>query len=310
MFVYLITNAANGKVYVGQHKGRDLQHYLQQKFYEAEHRLKARSYLYAAIRKHGRENFSIEPLAKVSGIMPKAVLDSLEIFCIAHLNTRDPKVGYNICRGGEGFTGPHSEEWKSKVQESWAKKIAQGYKHPRRSSEIRAKIGAASKGHICFPETRLKMSEAQKGRVSPMKGKHHSSESRLKMSEALKGKQRIPCSPETRVKISQANKGQVPWISGRKHSPESRLKMSEAAKGRSPWNKGKHHSPDTILKISEALKGRTGRRHSLESRLKMSKAAKGRVPPMRGRRHFPETILKMSEAAKRRATAGNNGENY
>jgi hypothetical protein len=34
---------------------------------------------------------------------------------IALYDTRNPEVGYNICRGGEGFTGTHSLEARAKV---------------------------------------------------------------------------------------------------------------------------------------------------------------------------------------------------
>jgi group I intron endonuclease len=114
MFIYKITNEVNGKIYIGQHKGSNLTQYLQKKFWAAKHRLSDRSHLYAAIRKHGRDAFTIEPLASVSD---KAVLPDLETFCIAVFDSRNPEVGYNICRGGEGFTGPHSEETKAKMRE-------------------------------------------------------------------------------------------------------------------------------------------------------------------------------------------------
>jgi hypothetical protein len=112
MYIYLIVNRATGKYYVGQHKGTNLQHYLQQKFYEAEHRLKARSYLYASIRKHGRAAFTIHAL--LSEVQTRAELDAYERDFIAFLRSRDPGHGYNIQRGGEGFTGPHSEEARKK----------------------------------------------------------------------------------------------------------------------------------------------------------------------------------------------------
>lgn len=112
MFVYLIVNHATGKYYVGQHKGNDLQHYLQQKFYEAEHRLKARSYLYASMRKHGRTAFTIHAL--LSEVQTRPELDAYERGFITFLKSQDPEYGYNICRGGEGFTGPHSEASKKK----------------------------------------------------------------------------------------------------------------------------------------------------------------------------------------------------
>ncbi len=64
-------------------------------------------------------------------------------------------------------------------------------------------------------ETRMKMSQANKGRTV-------SEETRTKISQANKGKKR---SEESRVKMSQARKGKIP-------SEETRMKISQAAKGR------------------------------------------------------------------------------
>ena len=117
MFIYLIVNHVTGKYYVGQHKGKDLQHYLQQKFYEAEHRLKARSHLYASIRKHGREAFTIHAL--LSDVQTKPELDAYEKAFISFLCSQDPEYGYNICRGGEGggmLGHKHSSETKDKIR--------------------------------------------------------------------------------------------------------------------------------------------------------------------------------------------------
>src|SRR5208282_1202241 len=42
-------------------------------------------------------------------------LDAYERDFIAFLRSQDPEYGYNICRGGEGFTGPHTKEAKEKI---------------------------------------------------------------------------------------------------------------------------------------------------------------------------------------------------
>jgi NUMOD3 motif len=64
------------------------------------------------------------------------------------------------------------------------------------------------------PETRVKMSEANKGKIL-------SPETRAKMSEVNKGK---VLTPEHRAKIGAAHRGM-------KHSPEARAKMRVAAIG-------------------------------------------------------------------------------
>lgn len=115
MYIYVIRNSATGKVYIGQHKGSNLKQYLQKKFYAAIKGLGGKSYLYASMRKHPKEVWSIEPLMEAD---TKEKLDRLERLLIALYDTRNPEVGYNICKGGEGFTGTHTEEWK-KSQLKW-----------------------------------------------------------------------------------------------------------------------------------------------------------------------------------------------
>lgn len=53
---------------------------------------------------------------------------------------------------------------------------------------------------------RRKISESQKGRISPMKGKKHSDETKKKISNAQKG---IPLTDEHKRKISESHKGKI-----------------------------------------------------------------------------------------------------
>src|SRR5574344_1011272 len=102
------------------------------------------------------------------------------------------------------------------------------------------KIGFFNAGRHHSDEAKLKISEAHKGKPSPMKGKHLSDETKRKMSEAMKGKP-SPMkgkhkSDETKRKLSEAHKGH-------KISEEAKRKISEV-------HKGKHSSDETKLKIS------------------------------------------------------------
>ena len=78
------------------------------------------------------------------------------------------------------------------------------------------------KGVTRSEETKKKISEANKGRITWNKGLTLSEETRKKMSEAKKGK---IVSEETRKKMSEAHKGLT-------LSAETRRKLSEAAKRR------------------------------------------------------------------------------
>ena len=74
-------------------------------------------------------------------------------------------------------------------------------------------------------ETKRKISESKKGKISPMYGKKHSEESKRKMSES--------------------QKGHVAWNKGKKMSEEYKIIISEA-------HKGLKHSEETKRKMSEA----------------------------------------------------------
>jgi len=115
MYIYVIRNSVTGKVYIGQHKGDNLKKYLQTKLSDASRFRGGQSRLYASMRKHPKEVWSIEPLMELE---TKEELDRLEALLIALYDTRNPEVGYNICKGGEGFTGKHTEEAKRKCAEA------------------------------------------------------------------------------------------------------------------------------------------------------------------------------------------------
>ena len=121
MFIYLIVNHTSGKYYVGQHKGTNLKKYLQVKLGQAKYELKRKghgggSHLFNSMRKHDPSVWSIHAL--ISDIQTKEELDQTEKDFISFLRSQDPEYGYNICKGGEGFTGTHSPEARAKVTEA------------------------------------------------------------------------------------------------------------------------------------------------------------------------------------------------
>jgi hypothetical protein len=183
MYVYVIRNSATGKVYIGQHKGTNLKKYLQMKLSQAEYELRRKghgrgSHLFNSMRKHPKDVWSIEPLMEVD---TKEELDRLETLLIAFYDTRNPQVGYNICKGGEGFTGTHTDEW-------------------------RRNHSAKMKGRVYSPETIAKMKAAPKSEVQL---------NNLKRARDpdVAAKRAEGCStPSCRVKLSEAGKRQ--WECG------------------------------------------------------------------------------------------------
>lgn len=94
--IYKITNQINNKVYIGQSVN------IKKRF--NQHKCAARdgenSYFYQALRKYGVENFSFEVLEEC----PKEKLNEREIYWIEYFHSTDRSKGYNISRGGDGFT--------------------------------------------------------------------------------------------------------------------------------------------------------------------------------------------------------------
>lgn len=119
---------------------------------------------------------------------------------------------------------------KKQSEESILKRISK-LKGKTRSEEQKKRMSVSQqKRQLEKPlscESRLKISDALKGRVSPMKGKCHSEESKKKMSESMKGEKN-------------------PFY-GKHHSEETKERISKV-------KKGKNLNEEVKKKISESLK--------------------------------------------------------
>lgn len=168
---------------------------------------------------------------------------AMEIELIARLGREPSGPLVNRTAGGDGLRSP--------------------------SDEVRRKLSDQRRGRRHTPESRQRMSEAQKGKQYCL-GHVPTKEHRKNISDGLKGHQR---SAETREKMAAAQRGNQHFL-GRSHSAESRLKLSELAKARPPM------SDATRKKISAAHQGNTyrlGRKHSPETRMKISAAMRARA---------------------------------
>lgn len=135
--------------------------------------------------------------------------------------------------------------------------------------------GEGSSGLKMSDETKKKMSESRKGRISPMKGKRHSEEAKKKIGRS----------------------GEDNAFYGKKHTEETKQQHSELMKGRFAGDKnhfyGKTHDSEIIEKVRQQ---NIGRKHSEEAKSKISEASKNRI-----RRPFTDEEKKrMSESAKLR----------
>jgi group I intron endonuclease len=204
MFIYVIVCSETLKIYVGQHKGENLQKYLQTKQSNARRNSGARSHLFAAMRVHPKDSWSIHPL--VSDVRTRGELDELERHYIRALKAQHPDVGYNICEGGEGFTGPASAETRQKHSVSMKAYYASGSPAALAHRQISASHVAA-----------LIEGRRRAGSQCGMRGKKHSLEAKQKMQVAAAGR------------TGESN----PFF-GRQHSEEAKRKNAIAH--RKPWS--------------------------------------------------------------------------
>jgi group I intron endonuclease len=178
MIVYLATNRANSKQYVGQ------------TIFSLEHRWSAHlrdaksgseDYIHRAIRKYGIEEFYVEALHEC---LTKEEMDFVEIFYISLLNSKAPN-GYNLTEGGEGIIGycrPLSEETKEKIRVK-----ATGRKASK-ETRLKMSISRKSRGRSGGHRKGFALSEEHKRNVSEaMKGRAFSKEHKLNLSLAMRG---------------------------------------------------------------------------------------------------------------------------
>lgn len=219
MIVYKITNKLNGKCYIGQTIGSLEKRW---SFHCFPSKLKNNSYLSNAIKKYGKNHFSIEEIGKYSNLEG---LNDAEEYFIAWHNSLAPN-GYNIRLGGNNSS--LSKETKLKI-----------------SVKLKGRSGW-NKGKKMDKEFCIKNSLAHKGK---------------RLSEEHKQKLRGPRSDSFKAIMSRVLMGNKNTL-GYKHSNESKLKISLARRGRTPWNKGRKHSEETKLKLSKIAKIREAKKRT------------------------------------------------
>lgn len=164
-----------------------------------------------------------------------------EIYMIAVFGRKDLGTGilHNKTNGGEGTSGRI-------ITDDTRNKIKQKNKGKKLTDEHKRKISKANKGKSATwnigkkhsIETRKKISEALKGKVTWNIGRKHSIETKEKLSKAHKGKK---LTDEHKRKIGEKSKG-------RKHTEETKKKISEMFIGH-------YITEETKRKISKTLLG-------------------------------------------------------
>ena len=189
--IYKLRNVITGACYIGQTKNGVLSRWRSHCSQVNRYIRNGRNHpLYNAIRKYGKEAFSITLLA-ASSFQSKA--NELEERYICGMNTVTPH-GYNVHPGGK--CSPISEEHKSK--------ISIGNKGKPKSDSHRRALSIAGYRRQYKP-----------GFVSPLKGTMRPETVKKRISETLTGFKRPPRTEAHRKALGRAQKGRTMHINTR-----------------------------------------------------------------------------------------------
>lgn len=161
MFVYMIVNQENGKIYIGKTVTKDLQKYLRGKLADAR-TYKGNSHLFNAMNKYLPFVWRIFPL--ISTLATNKDLCFWERVLIAQYDSQNPDIGYNICKGGEGRSGPltpaQAAAFREGMMKTWtdpekrAKRLA-NMKAAQSDPQRRVEIGKASARAWSIPSSSM-----------------------------------------------------------------------------------------------------------------------------------------------------------
>lgn len=240
--IYCITNAINGKQYVGQTVQK-----LSIRWASHKRQTGGCRALSNAIKKYGASNFAIEELAEAAS---QSELDELERHWISMLNTMWPN-GYNLNSGGNG-TGPLSPETKELARqaakrrwqnEEYVKRHKEGVLRAMADPNIRAKIEAGIRSQAekarrseevkrrwADPKLAAKMREDFLARIKTPEVNKKKSEANFKRYASHENRlahSELMMRPEVRKRVAESNA-----------KPEVKANRSAAAKLR--WQKPGH----------------------------------------------------------------------
>jgi group I intron endonuclease len=262
--IYLISNVANGKLYVGS--SENIPNRWCDHIKPLRRGCHPNRYLQNAFNKHGENSFRFDVIEfcelRDYHIDPCGYTDDIryltdrETWWVVLLGTLSPK-GYNLILPDRSIISNETRLKLSKA--SQGNQRALGHKH---SDEVRRRISETHKGKPKPEEQKRKMSASQKGRPKEL-------------------------SEETRERLVTIRKGKEPWNKGKTgvYSEEMLFRMGKGGKRRID-------SEETRRKKSESRKGKT---HSLETRAKMSDSQRGRVVSNKTRRKISDALHRRRE---------------
>ena len=203
--IYVVTNKANGKVYVGQ-TTTTLEERWQSHIKSSKYGKRRKSPFHGALAKYGAENFSICVHATAD---TQEALNELEKSTITILCATEKGIGYNLLEGGQ--TSP---ALLLEVQE----KIRKTLTGRKASEETRLKQSLARMGYKHSVATKRKIARAKKGQM-------HSEETRRQQSEIA-----LQRDPKTRKWSEEARKNHSASLFGHKdfNTAESHARQAES----------------------------------------------------------------------------------
>lgn len=247
MFIYLIRNLVNGKIYVGQ-TVRTLKQRLYFHFADSRRYHGGGPRLHRAIRKYGSNNFTIELLATAT---TAEEMNTLECLWIANLQSTKPAIGYNCTPGGDRPPSTIGRKWSARVRARMRKaaikrgispatrqKMAAGIRGKKQTAAANAKRSAALNAYW----KNNPAARAQRG-VAIRKA--------YERPEVQANYEAAMANPIVRAKQSANRKGT-------KHTQEWRAQRSAAQKGKPMRNNHcKHGHPLTAdnLVLSDLSRG-------------------------------------------------------
>jgi len=197
--VYIVTNIANGKQYVG------ITTNLKRRWHQHLSANGSAPALHAAIKKYGPEGFVLSHICDAFDF--DAACD-IERSLIQQHNTKAPN-GYNLTDGGEGVVGRTISNDEKESKRKTAIAVMASLSPEERSEKF------GTKNRVWSPEQIEKIRASNIGKNI---GKFPSEETRLKMSASQKKRPRRQVSEETKEKIRQS-------LLGRKLSEETKAKI-------------------------------------------------------------------------------------
>lgn len=198
--LYRLTCTATGKSYVGVTR-TSLRTRWRAHVRATRRDIGPKSWLYAAIKEHGENSFTVEHIASADG---KENAYHAESLLIAQENVREPH-GYNANGAGGGI----GVEWTAEQREKLSASIKKMLLRP----EVQATLGCGMRGKRRSAEENAEKSIRMKAWWADRK---------------LRGLKTVQ-SPETLEKIAQRMMGNT-FTKGRKQSPEEVAKRSAAVR--------------------------------------------------------------------------------